>query len=296
MEENTVVKKNNKGIIVILSILILIILGLVVYIAYDKDFIFEKEKVEEKKDKNNKKIKEEVEKDITDTTIISNLDQKLVYFDGISSIDSKSNSGSGYSFRNGEDSQHLDIFNNFNNDLKLRITLNSLSGSKQFESITDKNNTLIKRIVEIYGESSVTQISVSKVEEQYLKFFGTKVTEHKEIEGCYGYKYDKENSLYFKLDQQCGGTSGMLAYSYKNKYSFKGNETYVYVNYGLGILGTGIYKDVMHKEIYKSNVTDSDISNFKIDSTNYQDFSEYKYTFEKDKNNNYYFKSLEKTK
>lgn len=44
MEENTVVKKNNKGIIVILSILILIILGLVVYIAYDKGLLFEKEK------------------------------------------------------------------------------------------------------------------------------------------------------------------------------------------------------------------------------------------------------------
>lgn len=296
LEEKEVKEKKNKGIIATLIILIIIILGLIGYIVYDKGISFTKEKVEEKKEKNNKKVIEE-EKDITDTTIISNLDQKIAYIDNISSSDSKSNSRNNrYAFRNGEISDFGDIFNNFNDDLKLRIVLDSLLDLKQFESVKDKNNPLIKDYIVGFSESMVSQISVSKVEEQYQKFFGNNVSEHKSFGECFSYKYDQENKLYFRMEPQCGGTNPNPIYSYKNRYSVKGNEAYVYVNYGSGMLGSNIYKDIMNKEIYKSNVSDEIISNFKIDSTNYQDFSEYKFTFEKDKNNNYYFKSLERIK
>ena len=48
-------------------------------------------------------------------------------------------------------------------------------------------------------------------------------------------------------------------------------------------------------EIYKENISEEELSNFTINSSNYNYFSKYKYKFKK-QNDNYYFVSVEKIK
>jgi len=137
---------------------------------------------------------------------------------------------------------------------------------------------------------------------QYKKYFNEEPKEYKDFNICgNNYKYDSNLGLYFWLEPQCGGTAMSLLHNYKNKYTQKGNEAYVYVSYGISNYNvqtgaTDIYKDINSETLYKQNLTDQESHNFTINETNYQDFSEYKYTFKEDENGNYYFVSIEKTK
>ena len=56
------------------------------------------------------------------------------------------------------------------------------------------------------------------------------------------------------------------------------------------------YYNVKHKNVYKSDIKEYQVENFVLDETNYKDFSEYKFSFKKDENNNYYFVNVEQTK
>ena len=142
------------------------------------------------------------------------------------------------------------------------------------------------------------------VEKIYLKYFGTKEVTHKNIISCTGdYRYDESNQVYYIYEPGCGGTGPVDYYLYKNKMTTKGNEAYVYLNAFL-IYGNfdensynttyTIYKDVNKTKVYKENVTEEELASFKIDSTNADSFDQYKFTFEKDINGNYYFKSISK--
>lgn len=290
-------KKKNVALIMIIILLILIILGLVGYICYDKGIIFKKK--EEVKNTQVEKKKEEKEVEITDTTLINELNKKI-YFINLGGYfgDQTSNydmtSFNQYTFRNNVD-LFGDIFNHFNNDLKLRIVLDSLLATNEFENLSDtnKNNHLLSEYINNYGIDIIKQISVSRVEEAYQEFFGTEVSNHRSYEMCFGYIYDKNSSNYFWIEPQCGGSTGGQIYTYKNRYLSKGNEAYVYVNYGIGYEGIGIYKDLNKNNLYKATNLDQEIMEFQINESNYQDFVEYKYTFKKDDMGNYYFVSLE---
>lgn len=286
-------KKKNVALIMIIILLILIILGLVGYICYDKGIILKKEK----------EVKstqvEEKEVEITDTTLINELNKKIYFINlgggnVVQVSDYDMTSFNQYTFRNNAD-LFGDIFNHFNNDLKLRIVLDSLLATNEFENLSDanKNNSLLSEYINNYGTNSVKQISVSSVEEAYQQFFGTEVSNHRSYEMCFGYIYDKNTSNYFWLEPTCGGSTGGQIYTYKNRYLSKDNEAYVYVNYGIGYEGLGIYKDLNKNNLYKATNLDQEIMEFQINESNYQDFVEYKYTFKKDDTGNYYFVGLE---
>lgn len=142
------------------------------------------------------------------------------------------------------------------------------------------------------------------VEKIYLKYFGTKEVTHKNILSCTGdYRYDESNQVYYIYEPGCGGTGPANYYLYKNKMTTKGNEAYVYLNAFLidgNFDGNSynttytIYKDINKTKVYKENVTEEELASFKVDSTNADSFDQYKFTFEKDTNGNYYFKSISK--
>lgn len=141
------------------------------------------------------------------------------------------------------------------------------------------------------------------VEKIYLKYFGTKEFTHKNIVSCTGdYRYDESNQVYYVYEPACGGSGPLDYYLYMNKFSTKGNEAYVYLN-AFAIdedenndITYTIYKDVSKTKVYKENVTEEELASFKVDSTNAHNFDQYKFTFEKDTNGNYYFKSISKVK
>lgn len=203
-----------------------------------------------------------------------------------------------YNFRNNE-SLIGDIFNNLNDDLKLKIVLDELFGTNKFQAIdsTDLKNSDIKQFVSVNGMDSAKKISSSVVEDEYKNYFGDSTVNHKSFNVCFGYIYDSDTNTYYYIEPQCGGSDQNSAYAYINKYTVKGEEVYVYVSYGSSIYSSetnnvDIYKDLNEKEIYRENVSEDEANNFRINESNYKEFSEYKYTFKKDDKENYYFVSL----
>lgn len=294
-------KKKSVGLVILIIVLILIILGLIGYICYDKGIIFKKPEPREQVVKNSK---DEKEKDLTNQEIIKDLNKKIFYMNTYGHIqnDDYDMARMGvYSFRNDE-SLMGNIFNNLNDDLKLKIVLDELLGTNKFQAIdnTDLENSDIKQLVSVYGMDSAKKISSSVVEDEYKNYFGDSTVNHKSFDVCFGYIYDNNTNNYYYIEPQCGGSNPNSAYAYINKYTVKGDEAYVYVNYGLSIYvpdaseanDVNIYKDLKEKEIYRENISEDEANNFRINESNYKEFSEYKYTFKKDNKGNYYFVSL----
>lgn len=106
-----------------------------------------------------------------------------------------------------------------------------------------------------YGHVQNDNYDVSNIS---VNYFGDSTVNHKSFDVCFGYIYDNNTNNYYYIEPQCGGSNQDSAYAYINKYTVKDDEA----------------------------------NNFRINESNYKEFSEYKYTFKKDNKGNYYFVSL----
>ncbi len=305
MEENS---KNNKVIKFFVVILIIAILGFAGYICYDKVL-----SPNNGTNKNNNEQKEkdkqtdEKEEDITDQSLINDLSKKvsiLNIYGGNSTLKSVSNDNYSTDYLT---SKSLTILAYESNDSK---------GNNIYSTILDEKSKLrmvLMNAVE-YSEVSIPekdvqikekigykalkgQVSASDVEAAYFNLFGEKLVNHASIivdnNICPGFYYDEVNKVYFGVPE-CGGTSFATFLLYKNKFSKKANEAYVYVNIG----NTDINKRTVYDDyvsVDNQTVIEKKISkDYKIDESNHTKFTEYKYTFAKDTTGNYYFSKVEK--
>ena len=269
MEEK---KKNNGGLIVLIVILLIALLGAIGYICYEKG-VFKTKK------EDSKQVVETKEVELTDETIKKDLETKIMFITSWDQVfDTDSNAISGYTFRY-KNEVFGDSFNNLNDDLKLRIVLDSLYNTKKFNNIPSKNDY----------EPDKYEISQNDVNKAYNSYFGKDIPENKDIDdkGCFGYAFDSTKNIYYKYEPTCGGTTGHVYLFYYNKYTVKNDNAYVYVNYACEL-------DKVYADLDSTKETKYDSKDFKIDESNYKDFDEYKFTFKKDKSGNYYFVSLEK--
>lgn len=305
MENNNI--RKNKITPIIITALIIIIIGLGVYICYDKGLIqSRKQETEKKEEKQDTKQPEETkETELTNTRIIEELNKKIYFLTNTNSnykditLDYNANKANIKNIRT------VLLKNGISDDLKLLTALDSLRAENQFEILTEegrKNEKIASLYQQINGVYDIKQISIDKVKTQYKNYFNEEPKGYKSFDSCENnYPYDSNLGLYFWITPQCGGTAASILYNYKNKYTIKGNEAYVYVSYGISNYNvqtgaTDVYKDVNSETLYKQGLTDQEALSFTINETNYQDFSEYKYTFKEDENGNYYFVSIEKTK
>lgn len=292
MEKEIKEKKSNCSKIVIV-ILVILLLGACAYIAYDKLMVKEDNNLTNEKKETTKSDKETV---ISDNLLINDLSEKITYlntariytgYEKFNDALNKSIEIDAYNFRDIYDKQLSD-------DDKLDITLNSLEKnyvnlSVTYENMSDEAKEIFKPYVEAGSINDIAekQISSDNVEERYQLLFGEKVNNHS-IKSCPYFTYDSKNNVYY-YSRQCGGTSDGTVYLYKNKFTTKDDNAYVYVNIGYAALAddTSTYGDI-------TRIEENTLENFSINESNYTKYSEYKYTFKKDSNNNYYFVSVEK--
>lgn len=280
-------KKQNKGMIVIIVILVLALLGTTGYIVYDK---FLKEEVNvSKENKNNSQYENvEKEKEVTDSLLKEGLSLKIAMLEKISNTETEKYR-SGYIYKK-------DISNSeINSDTKLYNVLQNLYHEN--EGLIPVTTNYDFKELEPY-KSVATQIDVSLVTERYNDLYGERVVDHKNLDGCPMFIYDAENSKYYGM-AECGGTSSTYLKSYNNKYTQLKDDFYVYVSvasitYNDQEGNSTVYTDYEMQNKYK-DVTIAEVENI-INSSNYKDFSEYKYTFTKNKNGNYIFSSIERVK
>ena len=258
--------ENKKNIIIgILIFLLLGVVGICIYLVVDKSSGVGNEQKEE--------IKENIEKDITDSILKDELSSKInLLYDGY---------GTKYEFVTKEYKS-----SNIDKNEKLLIALNSTY------------NNGIKKINEFTGE-----IELEKVKDRYYAIFGEELINYevdttKNVIKGYQWKYDNNSNKYIVNFYGSGNSAGKKILTYNNRYTIDNNTAYVYVScgYQYGDENNNIY---LYNE-YKEDMTGihpyskEQVNNYQdILEKNYKDFSEYKVTFKKN-NSGYHFYSIEK--
>lgn len=272
-------KKSPNVLVTILCIALIIAMFFVGWFAGGKTYELENKIVENVSEKEDNKKEE---KDIELVALRDDLIDKVGDLErlGLSSNNVVYMTGSIYS----SDITSVDI----SDELKLYNVLQGLYGELVRRSPVTTNYNFGS--LEIYIDS-MTQIDVSLVESEYKKLYGNTTINHKGFDSkCPMFIYDSVNKKYYG-DAQCGGTSSAGVLPYVNRVTTMGNEAYVYVSLGTW-QESNVYTDFERTKLYKSNVIDH---NNIVNESNYQDFSQYKYTFVNE-DGNYIFKSLNKIK
>lgn len=308
---------NNKSMTILCTFLIIIIIGLVGFIGFTLGSkTTPLPQVEEKEESKAETNNEEVE--FNDYKTIKEISTEIeLILGGTSSFELSKTYGT-YGFRSGV------LKNELTKKDKQQIVLESVS----WDNITGdawKNYEKMKNIVEMMSGNDEQkqqeylarshQISAEKVNEQSIKLFGEIIENPiEEVGMCPHIYYDANSNTYFRPEPACGGTSAHYVKSYKSKFTTKNDEVYVYVNFAY--IGPGTYNgSYEYYEVYKDikDVNSLENSgnfidkytledpiyweeNFTVNERNYQHFSEYKFTFKKDKNDNYYFVDVKQTK
>ena len=312
-------EQKNIGLVVLVIILIFLVIGLTAFICYDKGLFSKKEEI---KQNNNTPKQDVAEKEITDKYIIEDLEEKTMNILtmgqtkllGNISKDRSINIGNTYGI-------YIDKLLNLTEKDKLYIILNNEYLNKtnvepittsMYESAKKAYKELWQTTNEVPNEMLETLefINEDYIQESYKKYFNYEPS-HISIKSidasdkdfsCPAYVYDRDSHGYYQTSE-CGGTAfpGMLIY--KDRYTFKEEEAYAYVNLGSisydydNDVNSVVYKDLVKNNgnlIYKDNLKYEEANSFKIDKNNNQDFQGYKFIFQKDKEGIYHFKSIEK--
>lgn len=274
--------KQNAGVIIIIVGLLIAILGLGGYIVYDKYISDdEPEKVENKEEK-----EEEKETALNDNAVKEQLAKSITILEGAELY--QDGGKSGYYFQGDvyakniksedikdEDKLYALLKYSYRNDYNFTVDYNA----------NDSGNTKIAD-----GE---------KINQAYKFIFGENINNFKPKDGgCPGFEYNDSTKKYTGRSA-CGGTSQCWIDTYNNKYTVKGDNYYVYVNFGAYCAvengGSKAFTNYEHNKAYDGEVTIDNNSHF-ITEENHDKFSEYKYTFTKTKDGDYKFVSVEKVK
>ena len=279
-------KTTNKSLVVLCTVLIIIIIALVGFIG----FTLGSKTTHLPKAENPTEEKEEVETEITDIAVIKELSRKinmiLASDNSTDYTESKAWSNSIFEYKY----------------LKQPLT-------------TEEKEKIATSVVEWEAPTAGNSGTVPEnvLHGLYKELFGEEISAKIEILGkCEQIKYDATTQKYIRTTGGCGGAGYYNSIrSYKSKYTKKNDERYVYMSIAhvqpndYTQRNFTVYKDYdfdaatyqnSFKNIYKTLSSSYEGEIFKVDSTNYQDFSEYKFTFKKATNNNYYFVSVEQTK
>ena len=268
-------RKKNKGLIMLVVILVLVLIMTTGYIVYDK-FIAGGE-VEEKNDDNKvNTIKEDISEQLVDVDVNSTEIQDL-----FSNISHGLNSYCGINYYY----QDKKIFaGDLSNDLVFDIVLSQLYNDRKAQG-------------ELYPFSQIGYgFTVNELDEKITSTFGKNYSfTHRTINSCPVFEYDSVNQKYvINSSLGCGGTCGAMNLK-KVVRALKNDQTielYVRVLFAGGVDTTDYYKD--YNKTQKVEGLEMDSNNFfPIESdNNVAKGSLYKLTFENE-DGNYVFVSSE---
>lgn len=207
---------------------------------------------------------------------------------------------------------------------KLLITLRNLEWEpitgdewKSEPYISDWINSQIS-VLNGRGENTETlfknnhQKKLEDVDKVSLKLFGKKLENIPSTIGkCPTYSYSDSVKMFFKQEASCGGTSGSDVATYI--YNVETNDEVAYVYYSVAYIvpetdnKITIYKDIKmltndldfpnieydgvveEIAVEEGNYIFNKMREYKIDESNYNNFSKYKFSFKKNSDGEYYF-------
>lgn len=264
-------KKSNKGLIITIVILSILLASVSGYLVYDKFFNNEetKEEKNESSDKDTSNVSEELS--INDSEV-----QKL------------------YSYVTNGLTATYDTFDYFYRQDKLLATQMSdsdrLSLAAKLISEEDKKTT----------SSAYVSVDEEVIKANYNLIFGSSI-DYRRVDfqiGCLPMEYNDETKTYVSTSDGCGGAVEKAIESLLEKAVKTNDSIEIYERMFVIVTSDGsFYKDTELKE--KLNISNDDVINTDYDQLIKQHMSElnqYKYTFKKDNSGNYYFYSAELVK
>lgn len=302
-------KQSNKSLIIICTILIVIIIGLVGFIGYYIGM------TNQKPPQTNKQTNENIEVEETNINTIKSLSNKISQLFGYNKTELSLNKEySLFNFKSGilkknltAEEKQLIILSSIEWD---EITGDAWKSSPKMKDTVEAMSGGDEKTIDEYIKAS-KQISAEKVNKYSMELFGHELTNPKEEIGrCPVLYYDANQQIYYRPDPACGGASIESVQSYEYKFTTNKDEAYVYVSFAYiepsyDNSTYNVYKDIKCSDELIGNCTltnkyevtlPTNKDYFTIDKTNYQDFSQYKFIFKKDQNNNYYFVKTEQIK
>lgn len=261
-------------------------------------------KIEPKKEE--KKKAEKIEQEITDLDLKEDLDQKIksLFCYNYCEIDSDKDYYNGCLYSK-------DIITASDLSIKYRIyslvSANSLAEQIEEEKQINNQTYLVN-----------AKIEESKLKELYRKLYGEidsyNPNSINELKNQFPTVLYNDNNFYLITSDQKKIISNEVI-TYNNKYTIKKDKAYVYVstafvkmiknnddeitNYEVysdynmtNLKEEGLYSDYQ-KESKKADESYLVETTFKVDKENYRNYNQYKFTFQKDANGNYFFEKLQ---
>ena len=185
-----------------------------------------------------------------------------------------------------------------------------------------KNTNTMKKMVDEdpRGEDEALkeygELSLDIVNDNYKSLFGSNMTPIGSLKGCPNYEYCSKTKTYYRLEPRCGGLNPNYYVSYKYNYINDKDNGLYYVDVAIGFVemsgninddsyklysdykieGSDITASATPLNLIKESQTGASNHEYDINKTNYNNFSSYRFTFEKDNDDNYYFVSVKQTK
>ena len=241
---------------------------------------------------------EEVE--ITDTYVIRDLDEKMSILHNVTETNSLiKKPGNGITYI-----RSLYKDGNLSEIAKLVHLANSLTsdyfiGSDAMQSIISEQG-YEGSITEAFRDYGTEAIKGETMAAKYLDTYGENLNKGA-ANGqfyCPGIFYNTAYDFYYNPVLGCGGTGPYTVLVYKNKYTADAEHAYVYVNVGtFNAEDDKVYCDIIDyetSELPKVCGGPMEYSEFDINENNYQDFTQYRFVFNKADNGTYYFVKVEK--
>ena len=305
-------KKNNTWLFVIIGVLVVVVLVFVGLIATgalvynnNKEEVKDDETVEKVEDKEFE-VTEDLKKDIG-----AKVDKILTLSRYITSEQSMNYSDYGFNY--------AVFFRELTDTEKQQIVLKTLEFSDIDQSryqevpyVKNAVDTMVGNggngLKDYYG-----YLTYDEVNKAYRNLYGEDLENPVETIGrCPTFYYSKDTNEFYHMSGACGGTSASSVVSYKDKYVGINDTIELYMDFGFIRLNdkdteATIYGNLTNisredslmsyasadKEIGK--VAINSMYGYNITEENKDSFTQYKFTFKKDKDN-YYFEKVEKVR
>lgn len=248
------------------------------------------------------------ETEVTDALLKKELDEKIAILHHTTQIEQTIDKGTvvgGYSnaifdmYKTG----YLD-----SNTIRISYIIDSLKSDFRSLSTEERDiviNSIPQEYREMVKEESLQGIDGDKVATKYKGVFGEELV-HETSDECYTYRYDSTHNFYYQDPTDgCGGTSPYATFHYKNKYTTSGDNAYVYVSTALVDWEHGnVYCDIASLDLTNEfkladdaevcTTLPADDVLFVLDESNYENYSQYRFIFNKAEDGTYYFSEVEK--
>lgn len=296
---NQAPKKKKGGATFIIILLLLVIIGMGGYIAYDKgylDSIIKKETKTEQKEE--QKPAEETTpeiKEITDQTVIKTLDRNVEILNLVSKstwLDKSEVFAKDQTNKDIKEELKLNSVLTYLEDKEEGKTTLTLEEYRRAYKLMFPDETDVEKLTQkdMESEDGLYGLQGSVVKNLFKSVYGYEPTVTVSSETCPTRTYDSVSQKYISI-MRCGGTCGEQSLTYNYKYEEDDKNVYVYTSVAFEACADAIYKDYDKKEKVQDINVESD-EKFKLDKSNYEQFSKYKLTFTKS-GTDYVFDSIE---